>query len=317
MSVQMQVFETVFAFALVVVLASQLKRFGVVKEGDGPMLAKLLTQAILPATIFQQLLTHPVSGGQFVLVGIMVAAGSASLVVAWMVARVMRFDRPTTGALMLTSAFGSSALVGYPLVQFAFPNDPQAFSDAVLISELGVGLPLFIFGPLVAMHFGAHAEGGQSLGTTFRAYLRSPIFIAVAVGLIAAHLGLPLDSPFLAPLMEALRMIAGSLTVVACLILGLQLSMGAVRGVWLLIGISAVVNMLFQPWCAGVLGTLLRVTADQRDVLVLVSAMPSAILGPVFATRYDCAPKKASAIVFSHIVLGLVVIPAVFAVLVD
>jgi len=59
------------------------------------------------------------------------------------------------------------------------------------------------------------------------------------------------------------------------------------------------------------------VTADQRDVVVLVSAMPSAILGPVFATRYDCAPKKASAIVFSHIVLGLVVIPAVFAVLVD
>lgn len=315
MSVRLQVLETVIAFALVVVLANRLKRFGVVREEDGPLFARLLTQAILPATIFHQLLIHPVSARQFVLVAIMIAAGGAALAVAWLAARALRFDRPTTGALLLTSAFGSSALVGYPLVQFAFPNDTQALTDAIITSELGVGLPLFTLGPLVAIHFGAASGAAASLRTSFLDYLRSPIFIAVAAGLVAAQLDLPLDNPFLAPLLQALRMIDGALTIVACLILGLQLSLGSLRGVWLLLLISAAVNMFFQPWCAGVLGQLLAVSGTQQHVLVLVAAMPSAILGPVFATRYDCAPKKASAIVFSHVVLSLATVPAVFSAL--
>jgi len=111
-------------------------------------------------------------------------------------------------------------LVGYPLIQFAFPKNPQALADAVLISELGVGLPIFTLGPLVAMHFGARVGEAPPLSATLLGYLRSPIFIAVALGLIGAQLPLPLDSPMLAPFLEALRMIEGALTIIACLILG-------------------------------------------------------------------------------------------------
>jgi malate permease and related proteins len=315
-SVQLQVFETVLAFALVVALVHLLKRFGVVSEDQGPMFARLLTQGILPAAIFHQLLTHPVSLHQFVPVAIMALTGVASLAVAWAAGRLLRFDRPTIGAVMLTAAFGSSALVGYPLIQFAFPNDPQALADAVLISELGVGLPLFTLAPLVAMHFGSRAGEAPPVSATLFGYLRSPIFIAVALGLVAAQAPLPLDGPWLAPILEALRMIEGALTIVACLILGLQLSLGSVRGAWLLIAVSATINLLFQPWCAGTLASLLGVGAEQRQVLILISAMPSAVLGAVFATRYDCAPKQATAIVFSSVLLGLVAVPAVFSSLV-
>jgi hypothetical protein len=308
--------ETVLAFTLVVVLASQLQRLGVVGPNQSPTFAKLLTEAILPAAVFHQLLIHPVAGRQFVLVGIMAVAGAVCLALAWIAARLLRLDRPTTGALMLTSGFGSSALLGYPLVQFAFPQDPQAFSDAVLISELGVGLPLFTFGPLVAMHFGAHSRDVPSARKTLLDYLRSPIFIALMAGLAGSQLPIPVDNPFLAPLLEALTMVQGALAIVACLILGLQLSLGSARGAGLLIGVSAGINMIFQPWCAGALGTLLGVGSEQQEVLVLVSAMPAAILGPVFATRYNCAPKKVSAVVFSHVAISLVTIPIVFSTLV-
>ena len=316
MNVQFQVLETVLAFALVVVLAHLLKRLGVVKEEDGPTFARLLTQGILPVAIFHQLLTLPITLQQFVPVAIMALSGIASLGVAWCAGWLLRFDRPTVGALMLTSAFGSSALVGYPLIQFAFPNDPHALADAVLISELGVGLPLFILAPLVAMHFGAQAGKAPAISATLLGYLRSPIFIAVALGLILGQARLPLDGPFLAPFMEALRMIEGALTVVACLILGIQLSLGSLGGAWLLVAVAAGINMLFQPWLAGLLGTLTGIGDEQRQILVLISAMPSAVLGPVFATRYDCAPKKATAIVFANIVLSLVAVPAVFSALV-
>ncbi len=187
MSIPLQVLETVLAFTLVVVLASQLQRLGVVGPNQSPTFAKLLTGAILPAAVVHQLLIRPVAGRQFVLVGIMAVAGAVCLVLAWIAARLLRLDRPTTGALMLTSGFGSSALLGYPLVQFAFPRDPQAFSDAVLISELGVGLPLFTFGPLVAMHFGAHSRDVRSARKTLLDYRRSPIFIALMAGLAGSR----------------------------------------------------------------------------------------------------------------------------------
>jgi predicted permease len=70
--------------------------------------------------------------------------------------------------------------------------------------------------------------------------------------------------------------------------------------------------MWFQPMVAHVQATLYHLSTIQTQVLVLVSSMPSAVLGPVFASRYNCAPDTASALVIAHIVLSIAMIPAVF-----
>jgi predicted permease len=250
-SLKFQIFETVLAFALVVVLANRLKKWSIVREEDSAVFARLLTQAVLPATIFYQLITHPISARQIGLVGTMILTGVVSIIVSYLAGRLLRFDRPTIGALILTSTFGSSSLIGYPLVQFAFPNNPLALSDAVLISELGVGLPIFIFGPFVAMHFGGIVGKEASVWKLAGRYFRSPVFIAVAAGLIVSQLSLPLNHPFFSPFLEALRMIQGALAVISCLVLGLQLTLQPVRGLWLLLIVSALIQMIFQPWFAG------------------------------------------------------------------
>jgi hypothetical protein len=63
-----------------------------------------------------------------------------------------------TGAFILTSSFGPSAPFGYPLTQKTFPGNQEAMTDAVLISELGVGLPIFTNAPLIAMWFSSKRE---------------------------------------------------------------------------------------------------------------------------------------------------------------
>jgi hypothetical protein len=313
--VKFQVLETVLAFALIVVLANRLKKLGVAREEDSALFARLLTQAVLPATIFYQLITHPVSIRQVGLVGTMILVGVASIGLSYLLGRLLRFDRPTIGALILTSTFGSSALIGYPLVQFAFPGNPRALSDAILISELGVGLPIFIFGPLVAMRFGGTGGGESSLKNLAGQYFRSPVFIAVIAGIALSHLPLPLDHPVAASLLEALKMIQGSLTVIACLVLGLQLTLQPIRGLWLLLIVSALIQLIFQPWFAGACSDLFRYAPEQKQILVLIASMPSAVLGPVFAVRYGCAPRTACTLNFIHILIGLFTVPAVFAAL--
>ena len=81
-----------------------------------------------------------------------------------------------------------------------------------------------------------------------------------------------------------------------------------------LIMASILVQMLFQPWFNDLLAGLLSVDVENRQILVLISAMPAAITWPVFAARYDCAAKTAT-LTFTHIVLSPVVVPTVFALL--
>ena len=56
-AVRLHVTETVIAFTIMVIMSYLLKRKGVLKQEDSVLFAKLLTHAILPATIFYQLWT--------------------------------------------------------------------------------------------------------------------------------------------------------------------------------------------------------------------------------------------------------------------
>ena len=314
--VTLHVVETVLAFSSVVLLAVVLKKFKIIGEEDGPLFARLITHAIAPVVIFSQLATHPVTVRQFSLVLAMIVAGSVCLAAAWAAGRLMRLGRDKIGALMITSSFGSSALLGYPIVQFAFSNNPEAMTDAILVSELGVALPVFTLCPVIAMYFGQANRDLAAVRKAVLEYFRSPMFMALLLGLVASQVRPPTDSPIFATFFEASQMILGALTVLACLVLGVQLSPKAFRGIVPMLIVSAAIQMGLQPWLANVQATLYGLSAEQRQVLVLISSLPSAVLGPVFATRYQCAGKTASSLAVANILLSVAIVPATFWILI-
>ncbi|MFZ4548908.1 MAG: AEC family transporter [Bacteroidales bacterium] len=307
----LQVFETVFAFTIVVLLCLLLRKLSIIKTEDNQVFTKLLTQVVLPAVIFLQLSATPIKSGQFLLVFAVFVAGVLSMLLAYIAGRILRLSKPKIGALMLTSSFGSSALLGYPFIAFSFPNNPEAIADAVLLSELGVGLPMFLLGPAIAIYFGNQSKSFNIKKTLF-SYFQSPIFISIVLGIIVSFMPFDRQNNFVAPFFEAFKMINGALSVLACLILSLQLRFIPLKGIIPMFIISALIQMWFQPYVAHAQASLYNLTLLQTQVLVLVSSMPSAVLGPVFASRHDCAPETASALVMAHIVLSIVMIPAVF-----
>lgn len=307
----LQVFETVFAFTIVILLCLLLRKLSIIKTEDNMVFTKLLTQVVLPAVIFLQLSATPIKSGQFLLVFAVFVAGVLSMLLAYIAGRLLRLSKPNTGALMLTSSFGASALLGYPFIAFSFPNNPEAISDAVLLSELGVGLPMFLLGPAIAIYFGNQTES-FSIKKTLLSYFRSPIFIAIVLGVAVSFMPFERRNNFVAPFFEALKMINGALSILACLILSLNLKFIPLKGIIPLFVISALIQMGFQPFIANVQATLYGLTVLQTQVLVLVSSMPSAVLGPVFASRHDCAPETTSALVMAHIVISIVMVPAVY-----
>jgi len=313
MAANLQVDEAVLAFTLVVIAGVTLKRLGVLREEDSSLFAKLLTKAVLPCVIFRQLVTHPASSHQLWMVLAIAVAGAVSMFAAYGAGRAMRLDRPRIGALMLTSSFGSSALLGYPLIEFAFPNNPEAMTDAVILSELGVGLPIFIFGPAVAMYFGSAEQDEGDRRKLTLAYFKSPIFVAVVLGLALAQLRLDLTRGYLAPINEGLRMMGGALTILACLALALRLKLESMKGIWLLLIVSSLIQMVLQPFIAGLSVHVLPMSSEQKQVLILISTMPSAVLGTVFATHYRCAGETASALIMGHVAIGLFLVPLMYS----
>jgi malate permease and related proteins len=306
------IIETVLAFAMVVLLNVFLKRKGVLRAEDVGVFAKLLTQVVLPAVIFFQFLRNPPAARHLLPILAMLLAGCGTLLGAWISGTALGFSRARTGALMIVSAFGSSALLGYPLIRFTFPHDPEAMTEAILISELAVGLPIFTLCPLVAIHFGEGSESAGSVRSTMLQYFRSPIFIAVVLGFAVSQLHLPLASPFVAPILQAAVIVDGTLAGLACLILGLQIEIKSFNRLVPMVIISALLQMGLQPFLAYGQAILYHLGGLERQVLVLVAAMPSAVLGPVFAVRYKCEGELASTVTFVNIILGAVGIPLAF-----
>jgi len=315
MAIKLKVVETILAFSLLVVLVVWLKKRGILKKEEGAGYAKLLTEIILPAVIFLQLASHSISPKQFLAVLAMFLSGCLSMLLAWTAGKALKLERNTLGALIISSAFGSSSLLGYAMIQFIFPNNPIAMEDAVLISELGVGLPIFILCPMIAMYYGGE-ENTQAWFQGLRGYFKSPIFIAVALGLLASPFEALRGNLFFAPFLESLAMVKGALTFIACLILGLQLETRSIKGLSWLVLISVVIQMVIQPWTAGLLADWFRLSLEQREVLVLISLMPSAVLGTVFATRYNCDGETSASLTFINILLSIVLIPLIFSLLI-
>jgi len=309
------IIETIVAFAMVVGLAIFLKRENIVKKEDAALFARLMTTVVLPGVIFFQFLKHPPAARHTLPILAMLGSGCGTLLAAWAAAKLLGLSRPKTGALMIVSAFGSSSLLGYPMIQYTFPHDPAAMTEAILISELAVGLPIFILCPLVAMHFGETSDSAGSIKKTILQYFRSPIFIAVVLGLLVSQMHLPLKSALFVPLMDASKMVDGTLACLACLILGLQIEVPSLRAILPMVGISAVLQMGLQPLLAYGQAILYGLGDMERQVLVLVASLPSAVLGPVFAVRYKCEGEMASAVTFANILLAVVVVPLTFWIL--
>lgn len=304
--------ETIFAFAIVVLLITILKKKKIIFPDDLQSYSKLMTMAILPAVIFFQLSLNPFNKHQLLLVVIMLTAGILSMVITWIIGKLMCLSNETLGMLIITSTFGSSALIGYPLIKFAFPNNLDAMTNAIVISQFGIGVPIFTLCPIVASYYGSGSTGLNAMIKTFLNYLKSPIFISVVAGILVSKFPIVVNITFLQPFWEALNMIEGTLWVLACLILGLQLKFKSLYRILPLFMVSVVVQMGIQPFLTSLGANLMHVGALDKQVLVLISAMPSAVLGSVFATQYHCDSETASEVIFLNIMFSLIGITLVY-----
>lgn len=218
-----------------------------------------------------------------------------SAVLTWCTARLMRWPRAITGALMLLIPLGNTGFVGIPLIEAHLGF--KAIPYAILYDQLGTFVALNTYGVIVACIYSA---GSISARNILRSILIFPPFIALIVVFGA--------SVFVYPewLAAALARISSTLVPVVMVAVGLQWRL-TLTPEYLSPLIVGLLYILFVSPVIACLGLwLLNIEGMVAQVVILEAAMPAMISAGVLAISHNLAPRFTASLVGYSLLIGLV-----------
>lgn len=298
-------FNSIVVVAIIAIVGLAARQAGVLRKEWAGNLSRIIFDVGIPAMIFVNLAKVSIDISSLEGPAILVAVELSMIAAAWMIGAWARLSATALGAVVLCSAFGTSATLGYSIVSIVFPGNPEAMLEAVLISELGVALLVFTLGPVLAMHFGS---GGatQSISQLILAFVKSPIFIALAAGLLWNALGLPAEeNSALRPAFKAGEILAGLVVPLSILVISLNLKMPDLRRYLKPFAIVGALKLLAGPILAGSLATVFGLPEIWRAELIIMAGLPPAVLNVIYLQRHGGDAELASVITAGASLLSL------------
>ena len=311
MNIDQSLFEGVIILFASVVLAIVLKRVGVLKQEDSLTFSRIVLFVTLPALIFSSLSQRTFTADYLIMAGVMSLVELLIMLIAWLLARLLKFDSGKTGALILVSAFGMTTMLGYPLIRQVFPNNGLAMEEAVVSSEFGVGFLLFILGPMIAMYYGQAKVKGKDLTKSIREFFISPIFIALISGIAISFIPHEKIS-FLDPVIRLFKLIGNANLLMVTFTIGVLIEFKKIKNVYLFLIIAIVLKLILKPLLGIAITNTPAFTDMMREIILIEMALPSAILTAVFAKQYNCRPDLVSLAIMTTLALSLATVSLMF-----
>ena len=304
--------EGVIVMLAIIVLAVLLKKAGVLKKDDSLLFSRIVLQVTLPAVIFSSLAIQHFDSDFLIMAGIMALVEIGMMILAWIVATLLKFKPGEKGALMLVSAFGMTALLGYPIIRQVFPGSALAMEEAVLTSEFGVGLLLFILGPLIAMYYGESKVEGKFIMKSVQKFFISPIFISLIAGIGFSFIPIDQNNQVFTTFVRFFHLIGNANLLMVAFTIGLIIEFKQFKHVFLFLGIAILLKLGAKPLLSVWLTSGSHFTEMMREIVLIETALPSAILTVVFAKQYNCRPDLVSMAIMVTLVLSVASVSMLF-----
>jgi predicted permease len=304
--------KAVTIFFLLVIFMQILKRQGIFNDSHQPIFNRLVTDLVLPVTIFSTLAGSSVRPDELVAAIVMLASIVCCGYLAFRACRMMALSRAMTGSLILLAGIGCTSTLAYPLIRQIFGGGSEAMTIGLIIGEFGVIIPTFTLGVLTAAWFGQQKAGeAGGLLSVVKTFAISPIFIALVLGLAVSQVP-PVSTLFTGQFFAGLfGYFADGLEILVAISLGLMLKPVQLRPILPLFILIFCLKLLFQPVFVLAGAWVLSLPHLTTEVLVVEAAMPSGAIAAVLADRYGCDGGLASALVVATSVISLLTIPIV------
>lgn len=297
--------ETALGALLIILAGALARRAGVLRRDDGPMLVKVVIHLALPPLIFLILVRADLDGA-LVLVPIAgLAIHGLLLGIVALSTRVWGLDRPRAGAIIVATAVGNTGFFGLPLI--AASGDGFSLPAAVMYDALATGIITWTSTVAVATSYGRPQGGPRvSLGDLGRSLLLPPTWALVA-GLAVNLAGVD-DLP---ALVERPFELLGAATLPLTMIYaGLMLDLRGVERLWRELGYVIVVRLGLATLLGVAVASALRLEGDVRNTVIIMAAMPTAMMSLVIGTRSGLRSDVLASAVVVTTLLSTLTLPA-------
>ncbi len=259
---------------------------------DRHTLANVSLLLFTPALVFSSLIDREISHDLLTKLSLyMVLYTGLLTLLAVLVAKLAHFDSGTTRALILTTAMMNVGNFGLPLAYFAYGD--KALDISILTFVL-FSIPLGTLAIVVAQ--GKQVQWRDAVGNM----LRIPIFHAVVLALLCKVVGWMPPNFLLRPV----ELLGQAAIPVMLILLGMQLARSNVRGAWGFFGLATALRLLLAPLIGFALAFLLGIGGLARDVVILQTSTPAAVLTLLYAIKFDTRPDLVSGAVLVSTLLS-------------
>ena len=274
--------EVVLPVALVAVIGGAVGRWRGVPVAPASALVFYLFS---PALVFHSMATTQVSADVSLRIVVVMVA---TLLAMWGVAAAWSFarghDSPFRAAFALGATTPNQGNMGLPVAQLAFGAP-----------GLEIAIMAFVVGATLTNTAGiavASMAGGSRL-EALRAPFRYPALYAAAAGVAVNALGLELPATLDAPI----RSLAAAAVPVMLVVLGLQLKAEGLGDDLLEIVAVNAMRLGVAPAASWLVASAVGLEGVTRSTLVVLAAMPTAVIATILATEFGARPAFVTRVV--------------------
>jgi predicted permease len=260
---------------------------------DARPLSRTMLYFFTPALIFGSAYKTKLSAEYIAIAAFALIISFLMVVLAWVLARIMRYDRLTASGFSLGIVFVNAGNYGLPLILFAYGQEGLAraalyFSMSAILTQT---LAIFIA-----------ARGRAGVREALLNVLKMPLVYAVTAGLLFNLMGLTVPDP----IMKSVDLAAGAAVPVMLVILGIELAHVTIENDRAAIGLATFAKLVLAPLLAFPLAYVMQLQGVARSVCIVEASMPTAVMASIVAVEFDARPKLVTGIVFASTLLSII-----------
>ena len=254
---------------------------------DIKSISRIIFYALSPCLVFSSLVKSTVSGGDFRDIAsfeILITLGL--VLVAWGVARVLRFDRAMESALVLATIFVNAGNYGLSVNLLAFGE--MALARAIIYFVVSSVL-MNTTGVYLASR--GKARAFDAFLNVFRVPVVYAVFLAIVVNLTNVNVTQ-------SPIFNAVEMVGKGAVPLMLLLLGMQLAKTSMAQGMRIAGLATFIRLVAAPVIALPLANWLGLAGSTLQACVVEASMPTAVTTAVVAIEFDARPEFVTSVIF-------------------
>lgn len=292
----MTAFNQVMLPVLLIFLAGYL--FQKIFRLDVKPLSTLSIYLLLPFLVFQTFYKQTLNQNFLNIIITSTLIMLSLIIVGILIGRILKFSRSQVNAFLLATVFPNSGNYGVPLVLFAFGAKGTNFAMMIMVFH---NILMGFVGVYIAAS--AHERGLAGVKAAGLAVLKQPMNYVILPAILLHYYQIQLP----ANLMKSVNMIGNIAIPLIMLILGMQLADVTTKTVAIrTISLAVIVRLILSPVLAVLICHGLGVSTLLTQIVVLMSAMPSAANTTLYAIQFKTEPDLVSSCTLMSTLLSVV-----------